>query len=165
MSVREWLNNNSQMTMGLAVVVLLAALVVVAMQFRSAGPRTALDVYFWDMQANQAFVHPGNAIPPVEAPSGGEGVRAHLYTCGECTPDEWFGYLEKYTDRAKQHHEQTGDIPAEDEQRVRALDGERWMAYYSREGQRIIDAIYAVYDDEHAAPCNQPGVPPRQCLP
>ena len=165
MSVREWLNNNPQVSMGVAVAVVIVALVALAWQFRDVGQRSAPDAYFWDIQAGEAFVRSGDELAPIEAPSGGEGARAQLYTCGECAPDEWFGYLEKYTDDAKQRYEASGELPSAEEHFIRALDGDRWMPYYSQEGQRIIDAIYAVYDDPNAAPCGEPGVPPRQCLP
>lgn len=165
MSVRQWLNDNPQVTVAVTLVVVVGALMVMAIQFRGAGTSAAREVYFWDVQADEAYVAPEDAVPPIEAPSGGEGVRAHLYTCGECVAEQWFGYLETYTPEARRQYETAGEVPTGDQQRVRALDGERWVDFTSTEGQRILDRIYAVYEDETAAPCNEPGVPPRQCLP
>lgn len=127
MSMREWLNNNSTLVASVAVVVLVVALGVVFFQQRGPGYGGASEVYFWDLEREEPFPHSVDVIPPIEAPSGGRGVRAHLYTCGECNPAEWFGYLETHTEEAKRIYEEEGVIPVDqDELLVRPLEGGNW---------------------------------------
>lgn len=152
MSLREWMNRNQTMATLIVVGILVVAMGVIAMQMRSPGAGRAPVVYFWDMDRGEAFTA-RRAVPPIEAPSGGEGVWAHLFTCGECTPDEWFGYLEKYTDEAAAvlRHEpadlEAGPGLTEDwqflreNQSVRSLDNGPWVRHYSREGERIREQI------------------------
>ncbi|MFW6059506.1 MAG: hypothetical protein ACODAQ_04960 [Phycisphaeraceae bacterium] len=157
MRVREWINNNSVITTVVAAVLLVVALSVVAMQLR--GPTyQPTEVYFWDLGTEEPFVLTSDQTPPVEAPSGDRGVRAHLYTCGECTPDEWFGYLETLTKEAKQAQMSEDVLPEEEDRLVRALDGERWVPYFSEQGMAIQDRVYA-------SNCGDAETLPEQCLP
>lgn len=150
--MRQWLNQNSTLTAGAAVALLAGALTLVVLQARGdAVPET--QVYFWDLEADEAFVAGANAIPPIEAPSGEAGARAHLFSCGACEPGEWFGYLERYTDEAKQLYEQAGELPEADPIRVRDLRGGPWVRFESDDAADILDGIYRHCDD------------PVECLP
>ena len=58
--------------------------------------------YFYDLSSGKIFVNALSDPPPIAAPGQGEGdeprgVRAYLYTCGQCSPVEWFvAYLESF---------------------------------------------------------------------
>ncbi len=57
--------------------------------------------YFYDLGTGELFTQPVAALPPVTAPSGGEGVRAFVFTCGECTPSQLVvGYLQRLNEKA-----------------------------------------------------------------
>lgn len=165
MSIREYLNNRAGLATGGAIVILLVTLGVIALQMR--GPSTpGTDVYFWDVEENEAFAAT-NQPSPMTAPSGNEGVRAYLYTCGECTADEWFGYLRK---RTEEYYEFRENVPmgyggmSPDEQDafefrtdvVRPLDGDYWVPYDSRRGEQIRENVL-----ERCGPDTEP----VECLP
>lgn len=153
--MRTWINENPVLATGVAAGLLALALGVLlagAWPTRAGGPA---EVYFWDLETNEPFAGQGDAFPPLTAPSGGVGVRAHLFTCGECEPDEWFGYLETYTDEAWAYFEEEGEFPGlETDTLVRALDGDRWIPAASAAAERLYDAIDAVCP-----------TPPRLCRP
>lgn len=169
MSLREWLAKNHIVAPVAAVIVLGIALGVVVMQMRSGLPRAGeqTPVYFWDEEANEPFVAQSGRTPP-EAPSGGRGVLAHLYSCGECEPDQWFGYLTTYTEEYNEllERQQAGEFDdmADSEltqlfaghHLVRSLEGGQWVLHDSREGERI--------RSEHRDRCG-PGAMPRPCRP
>ena len=159
MSVREWMNNNSALVTGAAALLLLIALTVLYFQFASPGGGTLRAIYFKDLETGEMFEQAGGTIAPITAPSGGRGVRAHLYTCGECTPDEWFGYLETFSEEARARYDEEGYVPdMEDEHLVRDLNNGRWVGYFTREGERIIESVYAPCPGDHDES-------PRVCLP
>lgn len=159
MTVREWLNNNANVATTVAAVVLVAALAVLYFQARPAGDLGGRPVYYLDLETGEFFTERLDAVPPVTAPSGGAGVRANLYTCDECEPGRWMGYLETYTEEARRRYEQEGVLSeAEEDYLVRELEGDRWVPYFSRRGESLREAVY-----EHC-----PGDPndfPRQCRP
>lgn len=153
MSVRTWFNDNPGISLMVVAVLLIGSLGVLAMQMRGT-PAEVDEVYFWDLGTEEAFAGPTGAIPPIEAPSGDEGVHAHLLTCGECTPDQWFGYLEKYSDSAKRMYEEQEDLPgADDDILVRALHGERWVSATSRAGEQILTRVYEQATCRDPSPC------------
>ena len=143
MSAREWLNHNAVVSTGAAVLLLVVAMTVLISQLYRSNDR---GVYHWDLDADTAFVHtPDPEGLAVTAPSGGRGVAAHLYTCGDCTPDEWFGYLEKYDPDAEAYL-------------VRALDGDRWVSQDSEEGDQAMIRI-------EQRMCEATGERARFCMP
>lgn len=142
MSLRDWMNNNPATALAAVVALLIVSLAVLVTQLGGTGGGPT-PVYFWDLDAGEPFEAPADAMPPVDAPSGGVGVRAHLYTCGECTAEEWFGYLETHSDRARRMYAETGDLPgAPDDLLVRRLDGDEWVALESRAGDAVLDVVY-----------------------
>lgn len=167
MRLREWVNQNSAVSTIAAAVLLVVALATLVALWDGPGGEAARAVYYWDLEGDRHFVTQSGNMPPIEAPSGGDGVRAHLYSCGACAPDEWFGYLETFTAEARAHYEQEG-VPPEDDaaHRVRALhveapgglDGEAWVPYTSVEGERIREAVYLERRCED-------GSVPEQCRP
>lgn len=158
MSMREWLNNNSTMVTGVTVVVLVVALGFVYLQQRGPSYTGPSEVYYWDLEREEPFSHAVGAVPPIEAPSGGQGVRAHIFTCGECNPAEWFGYLETHTEQAKRFYEEEGILPMEEDVTlVRALEGGNWVSM-----DQDVQITRSVSE-----PCdpNDPQSSPEQCLP
>ena len=147
MSLREWLNNNSTLVTVGAVLFLVVALGVVFLQMR--GPsiaRSDADTYFWDIDAHEPFVAPLNEEPD-QAPSGGPVAQAYLFSCGECTPDQWFGYLERYTDEYHRlMREGTfNEMPMPQREQfmernhlIRNLDDTRWIRRMSEQGDEIV---------------------------
>lgn len=84
------------------VLLVIAGVVIVRSRGGSSGSAIAGEMYF-DVQSGELFIGPLDALPPVSAPSGGEGVRAVVYGCGSCD-DPLVGhvaYLIKYSDEAK----------------------------------------------------------------
>jgi hypothetical protein len=102
---REWINNNSAtVTIG-AVVALVVALGVWYWQQRPTREAIVVrQVYFYDLDKGELLTLPRDQVPPARTKSGeGKGVRAYVYSCGECTKEQMFiGYLERYPDDARQ---------------------------------------------------------------
>lgn len=94
MSIREFTQKYPVVAVVLAVVVVGFAVYRVAGGKRGGSGNLR---WFYDVQTGQLFSHDGNALPPIAAPSGGEGVRAHVFTCGNCSnaADRQIAYLEK----------------------------------------------------------------------
>ncbi len=58
-------------------------------------------VYFLDLNTHELYPETKQALSPSPAPSGGQGVRAHVFACGQCTADDRFiAFVERYTDEA-----------------------------------------------------------------
>ena len=98
-----------------AVAVLAAALSVylAAGSDRSASQRdagngpgpTKTRLWFYDLNAAKLYAADARDVPPMQAPSGGRGVRAHVFACGLCdAPDveKVIAYLEMFTPAGKQ---------------------------------------------------------------
>lgn len=158
MSMREWVNNNSILVTSMTLVALVVALGAVILQQRAPAYRGPSEVYFWDMETDEPFAASIESVPPIEAPSGGRGVRAYLHSCGECTPGEWFGYLETHTDEARRFYEEEGILPMEEDVTlVRPLEGGDWVSR-DRDG-RITARVSQPCDPDDADSF------PQRCLP
>lgn len=96
MSVRDLVQDRRW---GVAVAVLLLLIAVSLLATRSRRTVTGgTQRWFYDVQTGELFVYAGAEPAPVTAPSGGEGVQAFVFACGECTEsNRRIGYLEKYT--------------------------------------------------------------------
>ena len=109
MNVREWLTEHATAVAVTAVVVFVLALLAIFIQTtdRSAPVSLGDTVYFYDLNSGDLFPAARDEIPPIESSSGPHegkpaGVRAYIFTCGECTPKQWtIGYLETFTDEAR----------------------------------------------------------------
>jgi hypothetical protein len=109
-------------------------------------------------------VAPADAIPPIQAPSGGDGVRAYVFTCNKSCGghdldgkhlDElkdlglFVGYVEKISDKGLEQLEKIkgrGDdmamsmIMAESLMEfgmVRSMDSETWYKFMDPQASRI----------------------------
>lgn len=111
MSLRATLEKNKPLSIGLIVVIFGVAAYFAIFRSQPEGPRVAPpqeEVYYYDLGSKELFNVKLPAFPPVEAPSGHKqesgqpgGVRAHLFSCGECNKEEQFiGYLENMTKAA-----------------------------------------------------------------
>lgn len=94
-----------------AVIVLAIALGLVLARgggARTHGPRDA--VYYVDLQTRQLFTA-REQLPPIAAPSGGQGVRAYVFGCGGCDEAQRFtAYLENYTEEARAALEESRSV-------------------------------------------------------
>ncbi|MEM6391845.1 MAG: hypothetical protein AAF797_03645 [Planctomycetota bacterium] len=85
MAVREYLNNNPAVVTIAAVVLLIVCLALIVRQLLGGGGGQARDMFFYDTASGQVFIESAAQFAPIEAPSGaGNGVRAHIYACGDC---------------------------------------------------------------------------------
>ncbi len=157
--VRDWMNNNSAVVTVAAVVLLLVALSAIIWQNSGSnrGGGRIENIYFYDMGSGQLFSGKASGIPPITAESGGEGVRAYVYGCGDCSEtNRYIAYLEKNTPEAKAAMEKMqnpdannpeGQAPEEYDPMitqgvlVRAVEGGQWVPMYSEMGQKITGAL------------------------
>jgi|GEM_PF-6490838 len=82
MSVRQWISSNPAVVAVIAIAITASAIVFV---FVRDGRANVRQTWFYDVGSSSLFAYTGAAIPPVTAPSGQAGVRAHVYACGECS--------------------------------------------------------------------------------
>jgi hypothetical protein len=69
-------------------------------QDRRGGPAPD-SLYYLDLQSGELVHGPTDGLSPIDLPSGNQGVRAFVYTCGDCTESELLvGYVQKYNDKA-----------------------------------------------------------------
>ncbi len=172
MKISEKINENSGLVSAAAILILLAALVAVAYStglIGSAPEEGHRQVYYMNVATNQTFAASTEEIPPITTPEGHEeaGVRAYLFTCGECKPGEWFGYLEKFSDEYKRSladgslekmpPPRRADMRMES-QLIRPLESERtdWVGSLSSEANQIKLKV--------AKTCGE-GTKPTECLP
>ena len=142
------------------VVCFLAASLVLIMQLGGGDQGRTRDIthfWFFDTQTKELFTWEldPNITPPVTAPSGGEGVKAHVYGCGGCDGGTWIGYLEKWSAEAKQHIESKGtdqNIMANGHM-ISNESAEQWHVYNSPEGQDILNAVYKKCSGAKAVKC------------
>jgi len=161
MSVRSFLNNNPAVMTIAAIVVLLICLAVIYSNLTgSGGNRRIVDVYFYNIDTGDLYAEPANSIPPVDTDAGpGTGVRAHVYSCGSCTPDEWtIAYLEKFSDDARDaivnNPESMEAAQAYDSGLlVRGLDDQEWVPVYSEQGMQVSEALANLCPAGSLKPC------------
>lgn len=159
MQIRQWINDNATAMLIVALGLVVVAGGVLYFQLFDSGPGSIRAVYFLDMETQEVFEQPPGTLAPVSAPSGGQGVRAHLYTCGECEPDEWFGYLETVREDGQAPAAANEEPPyREGDHLLRELDNGEWVPYFSPAGERIREVAEQPCPDEHDAS-------PRPCLP
>lgn len=107
MGFREWQQKHPAIGTAAAIVtVLLSAVYVVSrsgiMRTRPTG--TGVTVYFYDLSSGELFVGPLDLIETgIVAPSGGEGVRAYVYSCSDCADpgSRFIGHLHRFTAERK----------------------------------------------------------------
>lgn len=157
MSLREWVNGHPIASSVIVIVVLVIALGGMALRLRSSTAGGA-EVYYWDLDADEPFVDRADRYARLQERAAGRGVaRAHLFTCGECEPGQWFGYLERLEERQREQMAQ-GEWPADaiPQFEARLLDGGRWVPVESADHRHL---------REHVRSRCGPDARPRRCDP
>ena len=145
---REWMNNNSPVVTVAAVVLLIGALAFLVMRNRPAGGGSPGQAWYYDTVTQEYFVDKTTRIAPFKRDNGNDAVRAHFFTCGECTEktkadggERFIGYYEKYTDDVKSKLEQAGESFAMYEMtfqgRLYSKDGKTWHSAEQPAGNAI----------------------------
>jgi hypothetical protein len=108
MSIRNLFQGKPVAGVVVVVVLVAASVWIASRQKRVIGPT------YYDLQTGELFEYTGEELPPVVAPSGGEGVVAHVFACGSCDDEQarFIGYLEKYTDEGKAQVRRTAEAIA-----------------------------------------------------
>lgn len=102
MSLQDVIQKNQPVIAVVAIVVLVFA-VYSTMRTTGAVGGGPPRVYYYDLQSGDLFVDVKNQDAPIDAPSGGQGVLAHVYSCTDCGDEasRFVAYVEKLTDEAK----------------------------------------------------------------
>jgi len=131
-----------------------------AWQWRPSPQQQRVDrVYFLDEGDDTLFVADATALPPIEAPSGVNGVRAYVFSCSTCADasSRQIGFVTRYTDELKRAMA-NATINASLEARgtlVRRPGQTQWYAM-SDDGAAIVQQVFSA--------CPQGGRQ-RECLP
>lgn len=169
MGIRESLANRPVVGVGVAVILVGIAAIVLARGI-NGQPRYGEDgLYYYNLETGELFVGAVDALPPIDAPTGGQGVRAYLYSCESCagSPDE-IVYLETYTETARQlaamrNDEEKQLTPMQISQmqggiRVapRPDDGQepQWVAANTDDGRALVDAPQTLCSGKRGQRCS-----------
>lgn len=121
----------------------------------AGGPVTDLTGegrWYYDLGSGELFATDALRVPPIEAPSGGEGVEAVVFSCGQCDDpaNRHIAYLIT-THPDNDTVQMMAELPAE--------GGEpQWWAFNTDEAMRITETLPAPV----AADCPDS---PTRCLP
>src|SRR5690242_5471202 len=65
--------------------------------------------WYLDLKTQDRFAALAGPRPAAVSPSGGEGVRAHVYACGKCpgNTEQWVAYLERLPEGATAAQQRT----------------------------------------------------------
>jgi hypothetical protein len=147
---RDWMNNNSSIVTVVSVVILLGALAFIVTRGRRGGGGGPGEAYYYDTVANEYFTDVTTKVAPFNNNKGNESVRAHFFTCAECTTEigkdgksnqRFIGYYEKYTPEVKAKIEEKSDsfmiYEMAFQGRLYSKDGKKWVAADKPEGIQI----------------------------
>lgn len=149
---RDWINQNSAVVTVASVVVLVLSLAIIINQGRGHAAPAPGNAYFYDTVTKEYFIDSATKIPPITSPAGNEAVRAHFFTCGECTDktkdeggERFIGYYEKYTPDVKEKLEKNAQQFEFYEEafqgRLYSPDGVRWTAAESPTGFKLVEEL------------------------
>jgi len=84
-----------------AAVLFLIAIMAFYVQLSPLRAPSVTYAWFYDLETGQLFSHSDAELPPIKQ---GKAVKAAVFSCGKCGDRalEFIGWLEKYTDEAKQ---------------------------------------------------------------
>lgn len=121
------LDRKTLVAVGIIVVAIFAGGGILVWWFRPVPPVGGLgtQVVYYDLSRGELFEDAADQMPPISRRLTGAptAVRAHLFSCGECQPDEYFlGYLEKYSEGAKAALEEFGSMEAMQEAPMMTLE-------------------------------------------
>lgn len=148
----EWLNKHpaAGIAIGVASLVVAGVILTRTLGGSSYEPPT-VQVYFYDLDADKLFAAE-NQSPPIDTPSGGDGVSATVYGCGTCDDPEALRIAYLTTTRP------ADDEAAEPLHLVSDDRGATWHRYESAQGFAIVD------NAENRLDC-PPGAAPMPCRP
>ena len=147
---------------GVIAVCFTLAIVIALVNISGGGEYKSRDVdriWMKDLTSGQLFdvgvmegVH-----PPIQAPSGGEAVRAHVFACGDCGEDNqrFIAYLEQYLPEAHKMFASGGhdqSILARTHV-IREEDQTEWVPIGSPEGVVIVNRKNSKCKDLKLVPC------------
>lgn len=100
--VRDWLNENPLVAVGLTVVAVVVVLYMMLAGGRG-GPTIPTHEYFFNLTTQELEAVELGQIPPIQNDQGHELVLAAVFSCGDCSnPDELIiAWLERYTPQGK----------------------------------------------------------------
>lgn len=168
--IRQWLNDNSALAVIVAAVILLIALLVILNTNKNAARPTGSAQWYYDIESRKRFKDEGTKIAPFETASGGTGVSAMVYSCGDCDSDWKIAFLRKYSDEAKKLKEEqrralreaveSGVPPApgqmgplEQEMLISRVDPIEWFEFASPDAEAILAEYAAACGDKAATIC------------
>ena len=145
---RDWMNNNSSIVTVASVVILIGALAFIVSRGRGGGGGAVGEAWYYDTVSNEYFTDKTTKIAPFNRENGNEAVRAHFFTCGECTEqlkdaggERFIGYYEKYTPEVKAKLEENSQsfmiYEMAFQGRLYSKDGKKWVAADKPEGITI----------------------------
>lgn len=151
--VRNWINQNNTVVTVIAVVIMLTAVAYIVTRNRSGGVTSGVS-YYYDTVTKKVFTDQPTKIAPFTSPEGNPAVKAHFFTCADCTEEvgtdgadgkRFIGYYEKYTDEVKAKLEKAGTnfmmIEMTGAGRLYSTDGEKWVAAENAEGLAITQQL------------------------
>ena len=145
---RDWMNNNSSIVTVASVVILVGALAFLVSRTRRGGGGQVGDAWYYDTVTKEYFTDKTTKVAPFTRTNGNEAVRAHFFTCGECTDklkadggERFVGYYEKYTPDVKAKLEENTQsfmiYEMAFQGRLYSKDGKKWVAADKPEGIAI----------------------------
>lgn len=139
--LRSKIESSPMLGAGVAGFVLLFAIGFYFLSGEKVEGPLANKVYFYDVDAGKIFVvsDDDNPVPPITAPSGGEGVAAIVFSCGDCDDESslFVTQLKKYTDKAKTAMVGDDLDAVRKGTMVRSAAGGEWVTAESDKGQEI----------------------------
>lgn len=141
MDIREWIHKNTMPAAGIlagVMVLVIIALLFLLGAFDGDKYKTSDKLYYYDMKTGKLFAADKDLIPPIKAPSGGEGVVADVYDCDECDgEDQYIALLKKYSPKARKAVEK-GLPPDPNGELVRLpIENSKWVPADSKQGQKL----------------------------
>ena len=147
-TTREWINQNSASVTVAAVAVLLISMSVIVNRHKRGGGGEPGEAWYYDTATEEYIRDKTTRIAPFIRENGNEAVRAHFFTCGECTElteeqggERFIGYYEKYTEEVKAKLEERSESFALYEMafqgRLYSRDGQTWFPAEQTEGTAI----------------------------
>ena len=179
------LNRSPAATLAISAAALFGASCFLYAQIASQAASPSLlsppaNVYFYDIEKGELFVHLDSDPPPIMAPSQSagtpRGLRAYVFTCGDCASEQTLlvGYLETFdpkSDAAAQYKTfreilathgpnvdaAAAESKAEGGRLVATREGKEWFTRDSPEGQDIVSlATKACANGDSPRPCQPP---------
>jgi len=159
---------------GVVIVIVVLGIVGYVMFSRSSTSVEPGSRFYYDVSSGEMVTFKANEpLPPVTLPSGKEGVLAHVYACGDCSSEQFVGYLQKFTDEYKQIVTRVIDPSQSTDPVVRPMTGElvaanpdaggqpKWIEMNSEAGTQIIRAVR----ERCAQGQRRPENPATECFP